>query len=306
MNDKTKILLETGTNEMELLVVIIDEQYFGLNVAKVQSILQYNPDLVTSIPAVDPSIIGMLLYRKTTIPLIDLAKILNKKQSDNIDQEIVVVTEFNNVVNSFKVHGVDQIYRLSWEKLTPLNGIIGNNSYTTGTVFLNNHEVLVLDLEYILAKLFPHLALEEVKEEVLLEQESIDRDKLKIFFAEDSFTIRKGVVNALAKAGFIDLIEFENGQIAYDYIVGNKEKNVKNTKHVVLITDIEMPQMDGLALCKYIKTDSYLHDIHVIMFSSLINKQMIAKCKSIGADNYVTKPEVNKLIHILDEFCDKK
>ncbi len=308
MSDANKILLETGTNEMELLAVIIDDQYFGMNVAKVQSIQQYDEKLITSIPATVPAISGMFLYRGNTIPLIDLAAILDKKSPPPSEdsKEIIVITEFNNSTNSFKVQGVNQIYRLSWEKLAPLNEMVGNTSYITGSVFIDDHEILVLDLEHILATLFPQLTLEDVNEELLQQQQTIKRDQLKIVFAEDSSIIRKGVVKALTNSGYTNINEFENGKLAHDFIFNNKEEYSQDSKHTVLISDIEMPVMDGLSLCKTVKTDNELKDIHVIMFSSLINKPMIVKCKSIGADNYVTKPEINKLIGLLDDFCDSK
>lgn len=298
---KNKILLETGTNEMELLAVSIDGQYFGMNVAKVQSIQQYNPKLVTKMPKAADGIIGTFFYRKKSIPLIDLAIILGKNQWDDEEKQIVIVTEFNNAINSFKVHGVNQIYRLSWNKLMPLKGIMSNNSYVTGSVLIDNHEILVLDLEHILANLFPKLTLEEVSEEVVEEKKNITRENIKIYFAEDSSVIRKGVVGALNKSGFSDIKEFENGQQTLDFMKSMDKGNLKN---IVLISDIEMPVMDGLTLCKNVKESADMQDIHVIMFSSLINVQMIEKCKSVGADNWVTKPEVNKLVHLLDKCLE--
>ncbi|MBN2280852.1 MAG: chemotaxis protein CheV [Candidatus Marinimicrobia bacterium] len=300
---KNRILLETGTNEMELLAVEIDHQYFGMNVAKVQSIQQYDPKLVTKMPIKVPGIIGRLTYRKRNIPLIDLASILGRNDPPGDSKQIVVVTEFNNSLNSFKVHGVNQIYRLSWERLTPLKGIMNKNSFVTGSVIIDDHEILVLDLEYILAMLFPELTLEEVSNDVVDQGRERDRNQLKIYFAEDSNIIRKGVISALNKVGYHDITEFGDGKIAYDFFMEIKEKSSADMSNSVLISDIEMPEMDGLTLCKNLKNDPDLGKIHITMFSSLINRQMIEKCKSVGADNYVTKPEVNRLIHILDTFC---
>jgi len=274
---KNKILLETGTNEMELLAVIIDGQYFGMNVAKVQSIQQFESGLVTKMPKSAEGIIGMFSYRKTTIPLIDLAKILGKNQVEEGGKEIIIVTEFNNSINSFKVHGVNQIYRLSWDRLMPLKGIISNNSYVTGSVLIDGHEILVLDLEHILATLFPNLTLEEVEKDVVHEKETISRETTKIFFAEDSSTIRRGVVNALKKAGFNDITEFENGQRAYDFIQKIDKKNIYNT---VLISDIEMPVLDGLTLCKNIKADNDLQNIHVVIVIEVGKKHATRSCST--------------------------
>ncbi|MFP4546947.1 MAG: chemotaxis protein CheV [Fidelibacterota bacterium] len=300
-----KILLETGTNEMELLAVIVDGQYFGMNVAKVQSIQQFDPRKVTGMPRSAESIIGVLSYRKKSIPVIDLAQILGKESSPKDSKDIVVITEFNNTINSFKVHGVNQIYRISWDRLTPLKGIMSNNSYVTGSVLIDDKEILVLDLEYILATLFPELTLEDVSDDTVAEQKSMHRDNIKIYFAEDSAIIRTGVAKALAKSGYANITEFENGKMAFDYFMALKNGDQDGLQNSVLISDIEMPVMDGLTLCKNLKSDPDLQELHITMFSSLINRQMIEKCKSVGADNYVTKPEVNKLVHILDDFFER-
>ena len=300
---KNEILLETGTNEMELLTVDVDGQLFGINVAKVQAIQQFDRQLLTGLPTAPPGVMGMYLYRETTIPLIDLAAILGKGQPEGLDREIVVITEFNNFVSSFKAHGVRNISRLSWEEFVPLSSMLGSNAYVTGTVNLEQTEIMVLDLEHILAMLFPDMIIEPLSEDSLQKKEGFKREDLQIVFAEDSSTIRKGVVSVLHKAGFQNVTEFENGLEAHEYLTQTQGSDQKADGSVVLITDIEMPRMDGLTLCKKIKQSDPLEQLPVIIFSSLINEQMIDKCKGVGADHYVTKPEVNKLMHYLDELC---
>jgi len=305
--DKQGILVETGTNEMELLTILLDDQPFGMNVSKVQSIQQYEADKITKLPNAQPEIEGMFLYRDKTIPLLDLAKILGIKSHSNLDNEIIIVTEFNNFINGFKVHGVKRIYRISWQKFVPLDSILKNNSFFTGSVDIDDLEVLVLDLEYILSNFFPELIIESIEQEMLQLKETISREQLEIIFAEDSLTIQKTVMEILKKAGFSKITSFINGEEALHYIKNRFAKDSgQKIKNVVLISDIEMPKMDGLTLCRHIKQNSHYKDIFTIMFSSLINKQMIEKCKKVKADNYVTKPEVNNLIKILDKQCDIK
>ena len=298
------ILLKSGTNEMELLTVFVDDQPFGMNVAKVQSIQQYDPDLITALPVAQPGVKGMYLYRDRTIPLLDLAQILGIEFQRKFDQEIIVVTEFNNSLNSFRVQGVKRIYRISWEKLVPLDKTFKDNTFFTGSVNIDASEIFILDLEHILANIFPALMIEAVEKETIQRKETVARDQLEIIFAEDSPTIRKGVVQALKKSGFENVADFINGEEALNHIKKQYEENTEQkVSGVVLISDIEMPRMDGLTLCRQIKQDTYLKDIYVIMFSSLINKQMIEKCKNVEADKYVTKPETNKLIKLLDTQC---
>ena len=155
--NESGILLKSGTNEMELLAVIINDQIFGINVAKVQSIQQYDSNRITALPKAVPGVLGMLLYRNRTIPVMDLSKILEIKRDRDIEREIIVVTEFNNAVNGFKVQGVKRIYRLSWDELIPLDQTFGSNNYFTGTVNIEDTQILVLDLEHILSKIFPDL-----------------------------------------------------------------------------------------------------------------------------------------------------
>nr|WP_319491464.1 chemotaxis protein [uncultured Desulfobacter sp.] len=297
------ILLESGTNELELLAVLINDQPFGINVAKVQSIQQYDQKSLAILPHEVPGVLGMLLYRDKTIPVMDLAQILNIEETIEYEREIVVVTEFNNSVNGFKVNGVRRIYRISWKDLVPLDQAIGDTNYFTGSVSIEGDQILVIDLEHILSNIFPDLIIEDVSEENLQKNETITRGQLQIIFTDDSSTIRKGVSRALKSAGFSNITEFENGIQTLQHLETNFGNGEQDLSKVVLISDIEMPQMDGLTLCKNVKHNSNLKNIFTIMFSSLINKQMIAKCNAVKADNYVTKPETNQLIQLLDELC---
>lgn len=302
-----EILLESGTNEMELLAIIVEGQVFGVNVAKVKSIQQYDKSLVSELPDAQKGVIGIYQYRETTVPFLNLAKILDKKQTDQgKEREIVIFTEFNNSVNCFKVDGVRRIYRLTWDQFTPINPMLANSSSVVGTIRVEDEEILVLDLEQILSSLFPDQIIEDVKEDVVERKSHIDRGSIQILFAEDSMLVRKTMIKALNKAGYVHIKEFENGKLCLDYIENRKEELLNSDMPVLLISDIEMPMMDGLTLCNNIKNNLNLKSIYIVMFSSLINEQMIIKCKSVGADQYVTKPESNKLIGMLDEFVERR
>jgi two-component system chemotaxis response regulator CheV len=296
--------LESGITEMELLTVLVNEQPFGMNVTKIQSIQQYDPKLVTKLPESHPGVAGMFLYRNQTIPLLDLSRILGIEPTREFDQEIVVVTEFNNTVNSFLVQGVKRIYRLSWQELIPMDQMFDTSACFTGSVHVDDTQILVLDLEHILADIFPEMILEQVTKEVLSQKETIHRDQIQILFAEDSLTLRKRATATLKAAGFSHIKGFINGHQALEAIQKDyRDKPLEEIRRTVLITDIEMPKMDGLTLCRTIKMDPVLKDIYVVMFSSLINDQMIEKCKTALAEEYVTKPEINELVKILDKRC---
>ena len=304
MEKNEGILLESGTNEMELLVVTVENQLFGINVAKVKSIQKFNPALVSELPDYPECIMGVLQLRDTTILLIDMATVLNIPKAEKKDNQIVIVTEFNNHVNSFRVDSVKRIYRISWTQFMPICSIIQNEgTFIIGSVSLNGEEVLVLDLEQILATYFPDTIIQKVREDVAEKAKEIDRSSLHLLFAEDSGLIRNSIVKCLKDAGFSDLSVFVDGQYAYEHVVAHRDEYMNYDKPIVLVTDIEMPRMDGLALCNRIKKELNLQKLSVIMFSSLINEQMIAKCQSVNANDWVTKPESNELITKLDAFC---
>lgn len=304
-----EILLKSGTNEMELLTFQLGNQLFGLNVAKVQSLLLYDPSIVSKIPTAPPAMLGMMIYRNKTIPLIDLAVVLDVKNTLDIKRQIVIVTEFNNSVNSFLADEVKQIYRFFWSDFVPMESIISNAGVSIiGSVRVDDADVMVLDMERILAEIFPRLAIEEMTNETFIHTEKQKRENIRIVFAEDSKSIRDSVIRILKSAGYNNIQTYDNGQKAYDSLaltsdhVKTKKLHATDLPHVI-ISDIEMPQMDGLTLCKKIKEDLILKQIPIIMFSSLINDQMVVKCKGVGANGYITKPEMNKLVTILDEMC---
>jgi two-component system chemotaxis response regulator CheV len=295
---------EAGTTEMELLTVFVGEQLFGLNVDKVQSIVQYDPKLVTSLPGNQPGVAGMLLYRNQTVPLMDLSQILDIELSREFDNEIVVVTEFNKKINSFKAQGVNRIFRLPWKEFVPLDQLFEDNSFFTGSVNVEDTQVLILDLEHILADIFPEVLIEEISQEILNEKEFVQRGQLDIVFAEDSPTMRKAMEKQLKQAGFENIKAFVNGEKALGYLMQDDGSQTGATiKKKVLISDIDMPVMDGLTLCRQVKSSPDLKDIYVVMFSSLINDQMIDRCNKVKADACVSKPEINQLIKILDKRC---
>jgi two-component system chemotaxis response regulator CheV len=186
----------------------------------------------------------------------------------------------------------------------PISTIIqSDGTFIIGSVTLAGEEVLVLDLEQILAVHFPETTIETVRKDVAEKAGTIDRAGVHLLFAEDSGLIRSSMVKCLKAAGFSDLTVFEDGQYAYEHFKKHRDEYLDYKKPIVLISDIEMPRMDGLALCNKIRKEMGLNNITIVIFSSLVNDQMIAKCKSVGANNWVTKPESNDLITKLDEYC---
>nr|MBF0222709.1 chemotaxis protein CheV [Desulfobulbaceae bacterium] len=298
------ILLESGTNEVELLEFFLEDESFGINVAKVSQIVPFDRENLTAIPTDDKAILGTLLWHKRTIPLIDLSTALNKRPSTATEvRKIVLVTEFNGVINGFLTDGVNRIFRVSWDKISPISSFLGKYSSTvTGSIKVDDREILLIDFEFVVAELFPDTKMGYHSLGISNTGSTTSRETKNIVFAEDSPFIRSTIIKLLNKSGYTKINSFENGQEAFNFFEESVKSgnNSPDTRVDLVISDIEMPKMDGLTLCRSIKREMGLETIPVIIFSSLVNDQMIHKCKEVGADGYTTKPQVNELLQLMD------
>ena len=306
---KQGILLESGTNEVEIAEFIIGTQSFGVNVAKIREFVTYDQLEVTKSLSNHPAMVGVFLLRNNIIPLIDLEIHLNIESKDDVKRRVVAVTDFNNTIHGFIIDSITRIHRLSWKDIKPMTGFLENCAVSiTGIIHIEDRGVLVLDVEQIVDNIFPEYSMastEHVDVETSLKEK---REHTKLIIAEDSSTIRNLVIKILSSVGYSNVTAYENGKDAYDAFAElknkaeNEEKNITDLVNLAVF-DIEMPQMDGLTLCKNVKTDLGMPNVPVIMFSSLINKQMEIKCKKMGADAYITKPQIHDLVKLVDKFC---
>ena len=300
--NQTEILLESGTNELEIMEFTIDGELFGINVAKVREIMKYSP--VKLMQNAHPVIEGIFKPRDTVITVIDLAQYLGLPPSQDISHDIFIIANFNELNFAFHVHGVVGINRISWRKIQKPDKIIygGNEGVATGIAEFRDHLITILDFEKIIAEICP---------ETGIQLEDIDdlgprfRSDRKILIAEDSMLLSKMIVECLHRAGYINTIKTDNGQEAWDYLCEAKESGDPIDTHVnLVVTDIEMPQMDGHRLTKLIKEDPTLKVLPVVLFSSLINEEMRIKGEQLGADEQITKPVIANLVSIIDRLTD--
>lgn len=311
MSSNTNILLESGTNELEIVEFYLEEPtssgktyvgYYGVNVAKVLEIIRLPK--VTEMPQTPhPCVLGTFNLRNKVVPLVDLSLWLCKDRSSNASDK-VVVTEFNRVVSAFRVSGVTRIHRLSWEQIEPpsiqVQTYSGNS--VTGVVQLETRVVFILDMEKIVADLNPELALKELDQEVFVERQKELPDKDMVFkalIADDSTTIRRMIGSSLEKAGF-EVTRTINGRIAWDQLLEWKTAATAENRPItdfvhILVSDIEMPAMDGHSLTRKVKEDPVLKHLPVILFSSLITESLRHKGEAVGADDQVSKPEMLQL-----------
>lgn len=296
----TNILLESGTNELEVLEFTLGDNHYGINVAKIREILQYMP--VTPVPNTHPSVEGIFMPRDTMITVINLKNCLNLPQTD--EKGLFIITNFNKLNVAFHVDQVIGIHRVSWENIIkPDETLTGEHGGTaTGVIKMDDRLIVILDFEAIVASISPQTGL---RVNDIDEMEARDRSDATILIAEDSALLSKLITECLKKSGYTNLIVEENGQEAWDVIKAMQAKG-DITKHLdCIITDIEMPLMDGHRLTKLVKSDAELRDIPVIIFSSLVNEEMRKKGEQLGADAQLTKPEIGKLVEAIDKLIDK-
>ncbi len=296
----SKILLENGTNELEILEFTLGGNSYGINVAKIREIIPYQA--VTPVPNAHPSIEGIFMPRDVMITAIDLRNCLQRGESEA--GGLFIITNFNHLDIAFHVEAVVGIHRFSWRDIIKPDATINTaeDGVATGIVKLNGKLIIILDFEKIVTDISPETGLKVEAIEELGVRERCDEP---ILIAEDSPLLNKLIVDSLMKAGYTSVTHTENGQQAWDYIEKCHEEGTIGDKIHAVITDIEMPLMDGHRLTKLIKDDKDLKTIPVLIFSSLINDEMRRKGEQLGADAQLSKPEIGNLVSELDRLLGR-
>ncbi|MDE6925612.1 MAG: chemotaxis protein [Acetatifactor sp.] len=295
----TKILLENGTNELEILEFTLAGNSYGINVAKIKEIIIYQP--VTPVPNAHPSIEGIFMPRETMITAIDLKNCLGRGESK--PSGLFIITNFNKLNIAFHVENVLGIHRVSWRDIIKPDVTISTTeeSVSTGIIKKDGKLIIILDFEKIVTDINPETGL---KLSDILELGERKRSNVPILIAEDSPLLNKLIVDSLKKAGYTNLIHTENGQKAYDVITQCKADGTLKEHVGVIVTDIEMPEMDGHRLTKLVKSDETTAHIPIIIFSSLVNDEMKRKGDALGADAQLSKPEIGNLVRIVDQLVE--
>jgi two-component system chemotaxis response regulator CheV len=300
----TNILLENGTNELEVLEFIIGNNHYGINVAKVKEIVNFQK--VTPVPNSHPSVEGIFMPRDTMITVVNLANVLRLPESEDPKNDMLINTNFNKLNVAFHVHKIVGIHRVSWADIITPDVTINSfeSGIATGIIKIDGRLIIILDFERIVSDISPETGL-KVSEIARLGER--DRNNSPIVIAEDSTLLMRLISDSLEKAGYTNVTKCVNGQEAWDYLQSIKKKADGDvTKHVkCIVTDIEMPLMDGHRLTKLVKTDSELQKIPVIIFSSLINEEMRRKGEQLGADAQLSKPEIGSLVEEIDKLILK-
>jgi two-component system chemotaxis response regulator CheV len=297
---KTNILLEAGTNELEIMVVEVGGIPFGVNVAKVREVVL--PGRVHRLPSMPRGVEGVIMLRGGVIQLLDLGVCLGLGPIPHDDgspmSSQILVTEFNGRTLGFRVAKIRKIERVSWDCIVPVPGAIEKqNIPLVGVATIANELVQMLDLEDILFRINPQSGLDTTAVE-----RNDGRATRRIVVAEDSELIRAKLVGTLKGAGYESIASFANGLDAWNHLAATTPANAPH----LIVTDIEMPQLDGLHLCKLVRADPRLAKLPVILFSSLINSRTMNKGEQVGATAQINKPELARLVTLVDELLGIK
>lgn len=296
-----EILLDAGTNELEVLVFRLGDRGFGVNVAKVREVIQ--PPEIIEVPNRHPSVMGLITLRGSTLTLIDLRSHLVISEASDLEDEnrTVIVTDFNGIRIAFLVDKVERIHRISWEKVLPIPNISFNaqNDFstmgcTTGSIDLDGRLVLMLDFESISDSI---LSQDKLHVESVENPDGVDRASKRVIFVEDSPFMRNQIQNILRNSGYEKLEVYSDGLAAWNAIEREDEAPID-----AIVSDIEMPRMDGLHLTKLIKNSPRHKHIPVVLFSSLISEDNANKGVQVGANVQIPKPELPEMVRLIDRI----
>ena len=296
------ILLESGTNEIEIMKFTIGGNLYGINVAKVREIMISAP--VKPMPHAHPAVEGIFKPRDAVLTVVDLPKYLGDEREKN-PKDIFIVTNFNKMFIAFRVHTVDRISRISWTDIQKPDKTVsgGAESVATGIAQCDGELVTILDFERIVAEIAPETSIQMSEVEQLGPRERNDKP---IWVAEDSILLSKMIEDSLRKANYVNLHMFSNGLELWESLSALPQDGTLERDVALIITDIEMPQMDGHRLTKLVKDSSRFKEIPLIIFSSLISEEMRRKGRDLGADEQLTKPEIGHLVDVMDHLLARQ
>ncbi len=311
---QSNILLEVGTNELEVITFYLEwidpvtkeirKNTYGINAAKVKELVAY-PDKVTSVADSKECVKGVFLLRDNTIPIIDLCDWFGYKIDQHQDKKkwVVIVADLNGKAFGFISHGVDKVYRISWSQISPPPALLGTEQSITGICQVEDLLIQMVDFERIVGAIDPSMVVKSNRDNDDA-QDIKARYSKSVLVADDSQVVLIQVTRTLENAGFT-VIPKSDGQAAWEFLEDLREKGTLDETILAIISDIEMPRMDGHHFCMKVRKQQAYKKIPIILFSSMITDAMRRKGESVGADDQVTKPELDELIDRMEK-CIKQ
>ncbi|MEK6162937.1 chemotaxis protein [Vibrio cholerae] len=319
-NPSSTILTESGTNELEIIEFHLEKVlpdgrtktcYYGINVAKVREVIRV-PE-TTDYPNAQPHMIGVFSSREILTPLVDLAGWLGVPTSTDISKKYVIVTDFNRMTNGFLIDSISRIHRISWNDVESPSQFLeaGEQDCVVAVVRQDKKLIMILDFEKIISDINPELSMEKydvtVDRKVDLNQRMVTKRNAKtIMVVDDSAFIRSLIQDTLSSAGY-NIIACKDGGEAHEKLMelkqAAKEENVPISELIdAVVTDVEMPRMDGMHLIKRLRDDDSYSSMPIVMFSSLMSDDNRAKALALGANDTLTKPEIGKMVAMMDKY----
>ncbi len=289
VNQRTQLV---GQNRLELLLFRLDStQLYGINVFKVKEVLQC-PKL-TIMPKSSPVVRGVANIRGGTIPILDLSMATGRRGLDDLKNSFVIITEYNSKIQGFLVQSVERIVNMNWEEIHPPPKGTGREHYLTAVTRVDKQLVEIIDVEKILAEVSPtNEAISDGVIDVATQSKAVSK---RVLICDDSSVARKQVVRCLETVG-VEVVALNDGREAYNYLLNMvQEGKAPERELLMLISDIEMPEMDGYTLTAEIRNDSRMQKLHIILHTSLSGVFNQAMVKKVGADDFLAKFKPDEL-----------
>ena len=283
VNQRTQLV---GQNRLELLLFRLDgPQLYGINVFKVREVLQC-PKL-TLIPKSHPVVCGVASIRGATIPILDLAMATGAGALKDQSNPFVIITEYNTKTQGFLVRSVERIVNMNWEDIHPPPKGTGHDHYLTAVTRMDEQLVEIIDVEKVLAEVSP--SSETISQGVVDVETQSKALSLRVLTVDDSSVARKQVARCLQTVG-VEVVSLNDGRQALDYLrkLVDEGKN-PSEEFLMMISDIEMPEMDGYTLTAEIRNDPRMQNLHIILHTSLSGVFNQAMVKKVGADDFLAK-----------------
>ncbi|AMF93736.1 chemotaxis protein CheV [Vibrio fluvialis] len=285
VNQRTQLV---GQNRLELLTFRLNgRQRYGINVFKVKEVLQC-PKL-TAMPNLHRLVKGVAHIRGQTVSVIDLSLAIGGRPTTDVEKSFVVIAEFNRTIQAFLVSSVERIINMRWEAILPPPDGAGKANYLTAVTNIDNELVEILDVEKILAEIAPvDESMDSRIGEEIAHAEQEKQIVRRILIADDSSVARKQVQRAIESIGF-EVILTKDGKDAYEKLLSMAKEGSIYDQISLVISDIEMPEMDGYTLTAEIRRNSALKDLYVILHSSLSGVFNQAMVERVGANSFIAK-----------------
>jgi len=304
VNQRTQLV---GENRLELLLFRLgSHQIFAINVFKVQEVVRVPH--ISVLPNSNANIKGVINIRGTTIPVIDLRGAIGMRNLDNACDENLIVTEYNRTTQGFLVGQIEQIVNTTWDTIQPPPITAGRNHYLTAITQIEyqdaNRIVEIIDVEKVLAEIITYDT--SISEGLLDDDIAAELHGKKILIVDDSPTARNQVRETLSAIG-IQVIEASDGLQALNKLKKWQSEGINVTEDLLMmITDAEMPEMDGYKLTHEIRNTPELKDLYIALNTSLSGSFNDAMVEKVGCDKFVSKFQPDKLVEIVQERMREK